>query len=146
MNEPKSTKYCAKNFCTNCIDLEKPCPNPKCQEEHFVAILDKYTKKKIDELDVLCPLKGRDCHWEEEMSTRAQHLDVNNQNGCEYLDIECPNGCGEEMERYELAEHLERFCYQRPYTCEHCYIKNVFEVITNLQVPVYQAHPVKCEI
>ena len=102
LNEPKLTECCAKNFCTNCIDLEKPCPNPKCQEEHFVAILDKYTKKKIDELDVLCPLKGRDCHWEEEMSTRAQHLDVNNQNGCEYLDIECTNGCGEEIERYEL--------------------------------------------
>ncbi len=145
LNEPKLTECCGKHFCTNCIDLQKPCPNPECNQEHFFAILDKPTWNKIKELDVLCPLKGRGCHWKGEMSMRVKHLDQNNETGCEYIDVACTNGCGEEMERYELPEHLKQFCGRRPYTCEHCGIENVFEFITKHHIPECPAHPITCQ-
>ncbi len=148
LQEPMLTNCCGSHFCKTCIEPvfqdNKPCPNKECLETNYLCIVDKPKWKKILELDVICPLRGRGCNWKGEVRTQDKHLDFE-EGDCEYIDVECTNGCGEEMERYELAEHLERFCLRRPYTCEHCGIENVFEVITKDHIPKCPAHPVTCE-
>ena len=147
LQEPMLTNCCGKHFCKSCIEplfqTKQPCPNKKCLETDYLCIVDKPKWKKIMELDVICPLKGRGCNWKGEVGTRDKHLDPQEGN-CEYIDVECTNGCGEEMELYELAEHLERFCHKRPYTCEHCGFENVFEVVTKDHVHECPAFPIEC--
>ena len=147
LQEPMLTNCCGKHFCKSCIEplfqTKQPCPNKECLETDYLCIVDKPKWKKIMELDVICPLKGRGCNWKGEVGTRDKHLDPQEGN-CEYIDVECTNGCGEEMELYELAEHLERFCHKRPYTCEHCGFENVFEVVTKDHVHECPAFPIEC--
>ncbi len=148
LQEPMLTNCCGSHFCRLCIEPvfqdNKPCPNKECLETDYLCIIDKPKWKKILELDVICPLRCRGCNWKGEVGTQDKHLDVK-KGDCEYIDVECTNGCGEEMERYELSEHLDRFCHRRPYTCEHCGIENVFEVITKHHIPECPAHPITCQ-
>ena len=149
LKEPMLTECCGSHFCTACIDpiitAQKPCPNPECKKEQFKAILDKRSwRKMLSELDVLCPLKGRGCHWKGEMGTRDKHLDPKNENSCEYIDVKCTHGCGEDMEKYELAEHLNRFCPKRPHKCEHCDFEDVFDRIVKDHHPVCPKYPLPC--
>ena len=92
---------------------------------------------------MLCPLKGRGCNWKGEVGTREKHLDPD-EGDCDYIDMDCSYGCGENMERYELAEHLDRFCPKRPYTCQHCGLAEVYDSIVNEHTPVCLKYPVPC--
>ncbi len=147
LQEPMLTNCCGKHFCKSCIEslfqTKQPCPNKECLETDYLCIVDKPKWNKIMELDVICPLKGRGCNWKGEVGTRDKHLDPQEGN-CEYIDVECTNGCGEEMELYELSEHLERFCHKRPYTCQHCGFENVFEVVTKDHAHECPAFPIEC--
>ena len=148
LKEPKLTDCCGSHFCTACINpiitAQKPCPNPECRKEQFQSMIDKRTMNRILELDVLCPLKGRGCHWKGEMGMRDKHLDPKNENSCEYIDVKCTHGCGEDMEKYELAEHLNRFCPKRPHKCEHCDFEDVFDRIVKDHHPVCPKYPLPC--
>ena len=122
------TDCCGGHFCKDCIepvrDTQKPCP--ECNQPNFSLMINKYMKKKVLELDVLCPLKGRGCHWKGEVRSRKDHLNPKNENSCQFLDVECTYGCGEDMEKYELPEHLNQFCRRRPYKCGHCGLDGVY--------------------
>lgn len=147
LQEPMLTNCYGSHFCQDCLEpivqASEPCPNKECQEVKFLSIVDKPKRKKVLELDVICPLKGRGCNWRGEVGTRDGHLDPQ-EGDCEFIDVECANGCGEEMERYELREHLERFCHKRPYTCEHCSLENIFEIITKDHIHEWPAYPITC--
>lgn len=148
LKEPMLTDCCGSmgsHFCKACItpilETKKPCP--VCKEPDFHCMIDKRTWNKVLELDVLCPLKGRGCNWKGEVGTREKHLDPD-EGDCEYIDMDCTYGCGENMERYELAEHLDRFCHKRPYTCQHCGLADVYDSIANEHTPVCPKYPVHC--
>ena len=147
LQEPMLTNCCGSHFCKACVEPSlqagKPCPNRDCNETEYLCIVDKPKRKKILELDVICPLKGRGCNWIGEVGSLEKHLDPL-QEGCEYIDVKCTNQCGEEMERYELVDHLNKFCHKRPHTCEHCGVEDIYEVIVNDHTPECPAHPVTC--
>ena len=147
LREPILTECCGSNFCKDCIEPVKTTgrPCPKCDQINFASINDKRTSRRISELDVLCPLKGRGCHWKGEIGSREDHLDPKNENSCEFLDVECTYGCGEDMEKYELAEHLNQFCRRRPYKCVHCGLDGVYETVVNDHNPVCPKYPLHCQ-
>ena len=39
---------------------------------------------------------------------------------CDFVDVKCPKGCGREMQRKDLKEHLEKECPNRTIPCKHC--------------------------
>ena len=147
LREPMLTDCCGSHFCKGCIepikDTQKPCP--ECNQPDFLSIINKNMMKRVSELDVLCPLKGRGCHWKGEVGSRELHLDPKNENSCEFLDVECTYGCGEDMEKYELAEHLNRFCQKRPYKCEHCGLDGVYITIVSDHIPICPKYPLHCQ-
>ena len=147
LKEPMLTDCCGSHFCRTCIhpilEAKQPCPNPECNKANYLCIIDRPKWKRVLELDVLCPLKGRGCNWKGEVGTREKHLDPD-EGDCDYIDMDCTCGCGENMERYELAEHLDRFCPKRPYTCQHCGLTEVYDSIVNGHIPVCPKYPVRC--
>ena len=147
LKEPMLTECCGSHFCRTCIHpilkAKQPCPNPECNKTDYNCIIDRPKWKRVLELDVLCPLKGRGCNWKGEVGTREKHLDPD-EGDCDYIDMDCSYGCGENMERYELAEHLDRFCPKRPYTCQHCGLAEVYDSIVNEHTPVCLKYPVPC--
>ena len=147
LREPMLTDCCGSHFCKGCIepikDTQKPCP--ECNQPDFSSIINKNMMRRVSELDVLCPLKGRGCLWKGEVGSREDHLDPKNENSCEFLDVRCTYGCGEDMEKYELREHLNQFCEKRPCKCKHCGLDGVYITIVNDHIPICPKYPLHCQ-
>ena len=56
------------------------------------------------------------------MKEVRHHVDVE-RGDCDFVEVLCDYGCGEEIKRCRLAEHKTSVCPARPYTCEHCGLK-----------------------
>ena len=119
--EPHSTSCCGEHFCKNCItqvlDASKPCPS--CSEAEFTTLLDKRDQKKILALQVCCTMKDRGCEWVGKLEDLQAHLLVDT-NDCQYVDIQCPDKCGESVPRHKLPSHLADSCLNRDYFCKYC--------------------------
>ena len=142
---PMMIECCGGHFCAPCI--EKAYGNfygcPDCHKENVAAILDKRMWKRILELDVQCPFSNRGCLWTGELGARVAHLNLVS-GDCEYVNTECEYGCGEKLEKNEIAEHLEMFCPKRPVTCAHCREKGEHELITGKHKSECPKLPVDC--
>lgn len=141
LRKPTLTECCGSHFCEDCITDLYQCPG--CNEMEFNSILDKRRWGKILELDVQCPLHNRGCMWTGELGVRGTHLDPFN-GDCEYTDVDCTYECGENLERNELAEHLEIFCPKRPSTCQYCKQTGEHETITGDHKNKCLEYPVQC--
>ena len=64
-------------------------------------------------------------------TTKQSHQDLNTYqlshftfqehlNECPFVDIKCTKSCGEEMQRKDLKEHLEKACPNRTKPCKYC--------------------------
>ena len=63
---------------------------------------------------------------------------------CEYVDVECPNGCEQPVEKRNLNAHLANCCPKREFTCQHCNFKATYEVVSNDHWPLCSFYPVPC--
>ena len=106
--EPSLTVCCGKHYCHTCISHllvdSKPCPG--CEAVPFNAILDKNYQRKVLALRVHCTMKDRGCQWSGQLEQLEAHLDVET-GDCEYVDIECPEKCGQQIQKHQLAAHLK---------------------------------------
>lgn len=104
------------------------------------AIFDKHLNKKIQSLQVKCPLTGRGCQWR----SKLRHLEGHLKQSCNYMRFRCPhNGCDQVFYRKNLEIHVSGECGERKMNCPHC----------NAEVPVvrfkehliYVSCPKECE-
>ena len=141
LKEPHLNNCCGQHFCQSCIqrivDDKKPCP--LCNEPSFIVILDKKTERKILELQVKCRLHESGCNWVGELKHLDQHSD-----SCEYVEVDCPNLCGERVQQRLLSSHKEDHCSKRHIVCVYCGYTSTHENIETMHWPMCQQFPVAC--
>ena len=140
LKEPMLTECCGNHLCRACaepsIASKKLLQCPSCEQYSVMCILDKAKWRHVLELKISCPLQERGCEWTGEIQRSDEHLML----GCEYMDFECSNGCGESLERHEIAEHLKKFCPKRKVSCEYCKEVGTLELMVGdhlLKCPSY---------
>ena len=140
--QPNLTDCCGNHFCQVCIARVKedgrPCP--LCQEPSFTTMLNKALSRKLNQLDVKCPNTSEGCSWIGEFGKVDKHV----QDNCEFFEVLCDFGCGENIIRRYLLEHKSKACKLRPFTCEHCQLLNTWLTITQHHYPVCDKYPVPC--
>ena len=145
--EPNLTVCCGQHYCQSCItkivEDGKPCPNSECGEATFNAFLNKNCKRKILALRVHCTMKDRGCQWTGKVEHLDDHLDVNS-GDCQYVDVECPEKCGQQVQKHQLVTHIANECPKRDFTCMHCGFKATYEVVSEQHWPECQNYPVPC--
>ena len=118
--EPMLTECCGIHLCRACVEPSfikgklNECPG--CNQLYITCILDRPKWKNILRLKVICPMKERGCQWNGDIQSSHDHLTVD----CKQIDFECRNGCGESLERHEIADHLENACPKRSLACQYC--------------------------
>ncbi len=152
--EPNLTSCCGQHFCQSCISRiitdRKPCPF--CKELSFTTFLDKKWQRKILQLKVNCSMKLRGklrgCSWTGELRELDPHTDTGT-GDCQFVDVTCPNKCGETRQRRFMGSHLSDTCLKRPFTCKYCNFNSTYEVVckhydqcTKFPLPC----PNKCEV
>lgn len=103
---------------------------------------DKSIKRRIDALKICCTNEKVGCDWIGELSTLATHL--KSEKGCGYVEIFCPNKCGEELKRKDLPDHLARHCPLREYECWYCEAQGTYQGITEEHYKECENYPLKC--
>ena len=143
--EPSLTVCCGKHCCHTCISHllrdSKPCPG--CEAVPFSAILDKNYQRKILALRVHCTMKDRGCQWTGKLEQLDAHLDVET-GDCEYVDIECPEKCGQQIQKCQLDTHIANECPMRDFVCMYCGFKATYNIVSNKHWPECQNYPVPC--
>ena len=107
-------------------------------------MLDKSVKRRVDQLKVHCTNHKAGCKWVGELSTVQTHLDSDS--GCGYVEVSCTNGCtiSEDMQRKDLAKHLEQECPKRWYQCKHCGKRDTYHTITKTHYNECPNYPLDC--
>ena len=164
LRDPHLAVCCGQHFCESCLNKwftrqgKESCPHCRFQGEGFHHVINKGLRSEVNQLKIKCSNHGEGCQWTGELGTLKQHLESDN--GCDFVMVVCPNKCKsiidpfrvKIMRRRDLADHLARFCYLRPYQCEFCGLKNTYEAITgnNFEVnikfneDVYCGHQAEC--
>ncbi len=130
--EATTTKCCEKTFCKECIETiiheKKVCPS--CQKD--IPGSKPTYQAKILALEVRCS-KGHDdtgsrtsmwnmyrcifphfrkkvegCEWKGKIKDLDAHT-----GDCVYVDMECPNGCGQKVQKCNEETHLAKECPNR---------------------------------
>ena len=142
--EPQLTNCCGMTFCSSCItpimDNRSPCP---CGKTDFTAMFSVRDNLRSLALEVRCMMKDRGCAWTGKLEGLEAHLDVDI-GDCEYVDVECPNGCDQLIQKRNRASHLTSSCPKREFTCQHCNFKATYEVVSNDHWPQCSFYPVPC--
>ena len=79
--------------------------------------------------------------WEGELGSVSSHVnDV-----CRYQLVQCPNKCGEQMERKDIEKHKKGTCELRMYTCPHCLChRGTFKNVTTVHFKKCTGFPLDC--
>ena len=89
---------------------------PACNEPGFATIRNREAERAISVLRISCTNKEPGCDWVGEIKEyESYHVGV-----CLFESVECPNGCGEIMQRQCSAEH-EAVCHNRGLCCQYCH-------------------------
>jgi len=101
------------------VEDGKPCPNPECGEDAFNAVLNKNCKRKILALHVHCTMKEHECQWMGRLKQPDTHVNINT-GDCQYVDIKCPEKCGQQVQKHQLTTHTVDKCPKREFACMYC--------------------------
>ena len=141
LKEPQLNDCCGQHFCRSCIqriiDDNKPCP--LCNEPNFMVILDKKTERKIFDSQVKCRLHKSGCEWVGDLRHLDQHSD-----SCGYVEVDCPNSCGERVQQRLVSSHKENQCSKRHIVCAYCGHTSTHEDIETKHWPVCELYPIAC--
>ena len=144
---------CGQKICRECVEQIKkdgePCP--LCNRTEFSFMRDYGLERSLKEfVDVRCASKKDGCEWLGKLGDYEQHLNINpspeNQlTGCQFVEIECGNGCGERFQRRNIASHQNQECKKRPYSCGYCKEHDsTFEDVTQTHYLECKKYPVSC--
>ena len=123
---PYLSVCCGYLFCKSCLDDNKSatiatsgaCSIVNCKER-FVIFPQTEADRQIKKLHVYCSNKEKGCEWEGELCNIDSHLE--NVNGCLFKGINCPNNCGELIERQFLTNHVRNECPRYKVNCQYCH-------------------------
>ena len=111
LRDPHMVDCCGRKYCQTCIgqvqEAQKPCPVCNCSFK--VSILEKQLQREIGDIKVYCSNKSSGCDWSGELRDLEQHQ----QQQCSYTPIQCTLGCGQELQRTELEDHVAHSCKNR---------------------------------
>ena len=150
LQEPQMVNCCEKKFCMNCLlkwkESNESCA--LCRSDEFTHMHAKATSRQINNLKVYCPNSQNGCQATPAIKDCELHLSQDNPDGCLYIMLPCPNGCGEDMFRVGIDQHDTNDCPKRQEKCLHCG-KSGWYVEMNKehpqQCPLYPLHcPREC--
>ena len=134
--QPHLTSCCGEQFCHTCIAAilqdKKPCPS--CKKETFTISMDKRDHRRILALRVCCVMKERGCQWMGKVEQLDTHVDENT-GDCQYVDVACPEKCGQQVQKHQLITHITNECPKRDFNCVHCGFKATYEVVSEKHWP-----------
>jgi hypothetical protein len=143
---------CGQKICRECVEQikedDKPCP--LCNKTEFSFMRDYGLERYLKAQEVWCSHKKDGCGWRGKLGEYEQHLNRNpspeNQlTGCQFVEVECGNGCGERFQRRNIASHQNQQCPERPFTCEYCHeYESTFTDVTEYHYFDCELYPVTC--
>lgn len=147
MLDPQQTLCCGNHVSREAAvklqEESKPCP--LCKEVPLRTVQDKFFGRKINELKVRCIQHSQGCEWMGEVGELQRHLNCGSLEGqCRFVALICPYSCGLEIQRFEMREHLESECQERPFTCEYCGHVATWGEVTTLHYELCQQYPLAC--
>ncbi len=145
--QPTISSCCTEIFCKVCLEAaikeENPCSS--CQSDD-IGLLGPHKKfnTRILSLKVRCSSndRGRGCVWTGQLQHLDAHLDLTT-GDCVYVDVDCPKGCEQKVQKRNVDTHLSKECPNRDYICQHCSFSATFrEVSQHFDVCPY--YPLVC--
>ena len=130
---PHISSCCGHTFCKSCTEsfkentLRGKVTNacPVCRDSEFLVVQNKQIDRAVRSLHIYCTNKKEGCSWLGEINDIVEHL-----NCCQYESIECENnGCGINIQRQFLSDHMDFDCQYRDVNCQHCYLKGTYSFI-----------------
>ena len=141
-NRPATISCCEEIFCSSCTaaiqEEDQPCPS--CGETNFTLMIDSLTSVKV--LGVPCVYRSRGCLWSDSLDQLPIHLDPDLAN-CQYMDVECPLGCKEDVQKNFLKFHMSEECLKRIHTCPFCSYQASYEEVINVHLHECKFVPMK---
>ena len=141
--EPQLTSCCGHHLsleaATRLQREGKPCP--MCNGEQWSAVLDKYHRRKVQEVRVCCWYKDNGCEWVGEVNELKRHADscVKRPWECKYCALKCTYGEGE-------GRHWPT-CLEFPEPCPNgCEVGSVERCNVEQHRSVCSLEPVACEM
>ena len=136
---------CGESFCHACLaDTQKegkPCP--ECGEKDYNIVGHIKNQRRINCLQVHCSMKERGCDWSGTLEQLDTHLDPDKDN-CQYVDTKCPLNCHMTIPKNKVEQHVAQHCAKRPYVCQHCNFKAIYEEVVDKHLPECKYVPLQC--
>ena len=117
--DPQLSVCCGHTFCKSCLEAADQVNCPMCRHKYFAVVPNKQTDRIIRSLHVYCSNKQKGCEWRGEVNAITSHL--NNRDGCQFQEVDCPNNCGVSYQRQHLTSHVEVECPRRKVNCQLCH-------------------------
>lgn len=145
--DPQLTDCCGNLFCLSCLQeriksaYEATCPNPKCPTPRsFKTFKNKQVERAVRDLKVYCSNRSKGCGWQDKLSHISYHLSRN----CQFEEVECPNQCGETLQRLSYSRHIANECKNRSVKCQYCRVEGQQRLILEEHKLVCPKIPVSC--
>ena len=132
MLQPIFTNCCEQRYCEGCWDrwIEKNHTCPLCRENDNVisTVRLPQVERKIGNCKVYCHNKHSGCKAEPEYKNYRGHLSTTNEEGCLYVQVDCPK-CADKVFRKDREKHAAEECPKRFVTCEFCQTEGEYQDI-----------------
>ena len=119
VREAHQVECCGKVFCKACItEVNRRmgrCPN--CRKSSPKIFSDLRSSRDVKRLKVTCENEDKGCDWSGSMEDYETH----SKHDCRFIEVQCPNGCGEKVIKGSLDEHLSSQCPKRMEACTVCH-------------------------
>lgn len=143
---PVTPACCGRCFCQDCLPAQdcvqtKSCPH--CNKVVGQAFIQIFYQDTILKLRVACGNRSKGCEWEGLLGDLENHHDQI-EGGCAHVEVPCPRGCGQAVERGKVDAHLREACAERRYTCQYCSKEGTYQSIVYQHWPCCAYKPVRC--
>ena len=137
LRNPVLTGCCGQSYCKDCIDKVKNKMCPHCRKT-LETFPDKKSIRLINELEIKCRYfaEGK-CQWKGSPAAFPNYITV-----CDFKQVNCPLGCGTQLEKKAMISHSEKECVLREVSCEHCqkqmaYLEKSIHEYTCPKMPIH---------
>ena len=130
LKEPLRTQCCEGSVCSQCLydwqqvelagdSCHEEFTCPLCGLQSFSFCVDDDLRQEMQEAVVSCKHSLLGCPWTGGVEQLGGHLQ--SADGCQYVSQPCPQGCGKQVRRGLLTDHLlTAGCLLVWKKCEHC--------------------------
>ena len=143
--EPHMSECCGHVFCKSCLDRAKATQYTACsmcKDKCFITFCNKQINREVQGLFAYCINKEKGCEWKGEVKDIRNHLE--NNNGCQMEEVECPNQCSMKVQRRHLSSHINADCQYRKIECVYCHKKIKQEFINGVHLDECPKVPLPC--